>query len=966
MVSSDFDRAGRADVGAATGAMTLVVLVAALVVAAVAFPPAAEAQVAQGRVLVKFKPSLTQCAHCLLAQGQAFATALTDGSHDLDWCNQQVGASGGREMFFARHEMTTADAEQAFAAEIEVIRARFPERTRRIPDGAPPPDLGLVNVYQIDIAPDVNPLEACNLYNSDPHVEWCQPDHRMQTTGFVPNDPYYQTSGAFGQSYRDLWGVRQLNLERAWSTTQGDGVVVAVVDTGLDLFHPDIFANVHVNPLDPPNGLDDDGNGYVDDAFGWDFTDDDAFPIDDNGHGTHVAGTIAAVGDNAEGIVGVAPRAKIMPVKALDRDGSGFLSSLIEGMRYAARNGAQVINNSWGCTARCRSMPMVEDAVEYVTRAFGVTPVFSAGNSADDVFHYSPGNMTDGLTKPVVVAATDPSRRRAAFSNWGATIDVAGPGAGYAADANVPFEPVRGVLSLKASGCNPASACPPGLVVAERYLRQAGTSMAAPHVAAEAALVLACNDDMKTDQVRHVLQAAGRLRRGDGRIGSSVVDAYKALAYIDAPRVVLHSPTREQNLRQNQVVPVEATIEGASVVSWRLYVAAGSAPERRDYRLLARGSGPVDGVLHEWNLADQVPGLKTLKLEVRARVPLARAAGGVYACGEARLPGRYRTHYVREVQHVSVEETLPEEIVSRVTSDDTRRYFAPSVSGSRVAAEERPSVSEPGRIFVKDVATGSEQRIGAVGSGKPSLDPGDANRIVYLGPAGGRPEVFWHSFTLGASTQLTSFATGTRSDPRLSGSWVSYHDDQSGVRHLYLRNLGTGVTAQVTTGAAPVLWSHLAGDRLAWKQSGTMGARVRTLSTGAEETVFGDLALECFSLGGDWLVAFSNEGSLVFFPYGRILARNLVTGQEVVVAQGEASPQDGVFGCPAVDGDTVAYTRALGSSLFPFVHDLGTGVATRLTYAFDTVAADMRVSGDRVVWRDSREGVPYQIWMHQR
>ncbi|MCB0371363.1 MAG: S8 family serine peptidase, partial [Bdellovibrionales bacterium] len=154
--------------------------------------------------------------------------------------------------------------------------------------------------------------------------------------------------------YDDLWGLKKINTEDAWDLTQGEGVVVAVVDTGLDLTHADIAENVWTNEGEiPGNGIDDDQNGYIDDVHGWDFGDQDNDVDDFQGHGTHVAGTIAAVGNNSEGIIGVAPKSKIMPVKGFSSYGGGTTSSLAAAIVYAAMNGADVISNSWGCNPQC-------------------------------------------------------------------------------------------------------------------------------------------------------------------------------------------------------------------------------------------------------------------------------------------------------------------------------------------------------------------------------------------------------------------------------------------------------------------------------------------------------------------------------------------------------------------------------------------------------------------------------------
>ncbi|MCA9506747.1 MAG: S8 family serine peptidase, partial [Myxococcales bacterium] len=180
--------------------------------------------------------------------------------------------------------------------------------------------------------------------------------------------------GSWGQPYADLWGPDAIRAPEVWPFAQGEGAVVAVVDSGVDQQHPDLAANLWVNPgedldgngrVDPTdlNGIDDDGNGFIDDLTGFDFAnsidangdgdfDDpgdvsDADPQDDNGHGTHVAGTAVAVADNGLGIVGIAPRARVMALKGFPASGSASDSVLWRAVLYAAENGATVVNNSW-------------------------------------------------------------------------------------------------------------------------------------------------------------------------------------------------------------------------------------------------------------------------------------------------------------------------------------------------------------------------------------------------------------------------------------------------------------------------------------------------------------------------------------------------------------------------------------------------------------------------------------------
>src|SRR3989338_391636 len=246
-----------------------------------------------------------------------------------------------------RHGLSGRDAREKQERGQRFSRAMHQSRSQRAPRDAAFPDLS--NVYVLEVPPESDIEAVVQEFQADPHVEYAQPDYLMKAN-MVPNDPYYSSYGSWGQSYDDLWGLKKMQAEQAWDITQGEGIVVAVIDTGLDYNHPDIAANIWTNIGEiPNNGMDDDGNGFVDDIRGWDFGNSDNDPGDVQGHGTHVSGTIAAVGNNGIGMIGVAPKVKIMPVKGFMDSGGAWSSDLAKGIKYAVYNGADVVNNSWGC-----------------------------------------------------------------------------------------------------------------------------------------------------------------------------------------------------------------------------------------------------------------------------------------------------------------------------------------------------------------------------------------------------------------------------------------------------------------------------------------------------------------------------------------------------------------------------------------------------------------------------------------
>ncbi|MCC9602199.1 S8 family serine peptidase [Stieleria sp. JC731] len=288
-----------------------------------------------------------------------------------------------------------------------------------------------------------------------------------------PTTPQRLSEVDYFGSTRD-WNLNAIGAPEAWSAGYtGQGVTVAVIDTGIDLDHPDLINSLFVNPGEiPGNGIDDDQNGYVDDVSGYDFVDLDSYADDGNGHGTHVAGTIAA-SNNDVGATGVAPDAKVIPIRVLDDSGRGSDSSVAAGIRYAADIGAQIINLSLGGNASAR----IAAAVEYAT-SLGSLVIAAAGNDSSSVPGY-PAQYSAAIDSVLSVGAFDSNAELASFSN------TVGNSGAIQIDA-----PGVGIYSTYIDG---------------RYGTLSGTSMATPHVSAVAALTLSANPNLTSSQLRSLL-----------------------------------------------------------------------------------------------------------------------------------------------------------------------------------------------------------------------------------------------------------------------------------------------------------------------------------------------------------------------------------------------------------------------------------------------------------------------------
>lgn len=344
--------------------------------------------------------------------------------------------------------------------------------------------------------------DRCKEILAEGRAESCSPNFVVRASA-VPNDPQLS----------QLWGLSEatgINAPRAWDLFTGsNSIVVAVIDTGIDYNHPDLAANMWTNPGETPNnGLDDDSNGYVDDVHGINAGSSAANPgnpMDDHYHGTHVAGTIGAVGNNGVGVVGVNQRVKLMALKFLSSNGSGSLSEAIRAIDYMTMMrsnygvNVRVSNNSWGGGGFSAAL---ENAIKRAREA-GIIFVAAAGNAssdADSVPNYPSGYDESNV---VSVAAIDSSQNLATFSNFGATsVDIAAPGVD--------------ILST---------------LPTSQYGRLSGTSMATPHVAGALALLLGREPGLTHLQAIDRLYLSGSHRASlvDSSSGTPLVRTQRAL-----------------------------------------------------------------------------------------------------------------------------------------------------------------------------------------------------------------------------------------------------------------------------------------------------------------------------------------------------------------------------------------------------------------------------------------------------
>ncbi len=662
--------------------------------------------------------ALDECAETLWKRGRPFASATRDGSASLDDWHRKHRVRRVRAMF--RRPDGRPLARQAERIRERVGRARRRDAARRgaAATASPAEQMqrmrrasDLAHVYRIELEDDAALGDALAELRADPAVAFAQPDHRyaLDQVEYAPDDPFLESSGSWGQDFRDLWGLDRIRVREAWQTTRGAGQVVAVVDTGLEYDHPDIAENVWVNPgedldgngrVDPSdwNGVDDDDNGFVDDLRGYDFAGfgdrledgsidlGDADPFDEGGHGTHVSGTVAAVANNGIGIAGVAPEARVMALKGFDAEGRGRDSDLWRAVLYAVENGADVVNASWSCNPACPENPLAEEVLA-IAEAEGTVFVTSAGNRRFDVVRNAPEKTSHAIT----VGSLGSDDVLSSFSNRGWLVDLVAPGG----DPGLPLTVLtarRNILSLAASTLGPNDQ---PYVVQGEYVRLAGTSMATPHVAGAVALLRAARPGLTPRDVRRLLRASAE------DLGSAGHDALYGAGVLDVARL-LETPLADVSLAIEAPapgaivdpgegrLPIEIRARGRDLRAYSLAVSRGL--ETSDFEQIASRTGGSPAETVDWDVTDLEVGPYVLRLR-------AELEGG---------------NTLDEYSIVSLERIRP----LRLSRDNVEEQ-APRISGRQVVWQAYPT----------GLADSGEVRIGGFGGGA-GAEPQTPARLV--------------------------------------------------------------------------------------------------------------------------------------------------------------------------------------------------------------------------------------------
>jgi subtilisin family serine protease len=405
---------------------------------------------------------------------------------------------------------TSGQEQEAARARSGVAGVRKRIRPRRNPQA---------ELQLLELEPGVSVEEAIARLKLEDTIEYAVPNHRRDFF-YTPNDPYFPVQWGLnntGQTVSGVSGVADADIDapEAWEIERGltTAVAVAVIDTGIDLGHPDLSSKIWNNVDEIPGNLvDDDNNGFVDDNAGWDFVGNDNVPSDDYGHGTHVSGIVGAASNNSTGVAGVSPGAKIMSLRAGDKRGLLDID-IIAAMFYATDNGARVVNMSFGSYFDSAA---IQDAINYAY-SNGVVLLAAVGNEFDTRVNYPAGD-----NHVIGVGATNSSDIKADFSNYNRTVDVVAPGVNiYSTMPTYPVQLTR-----------------PPYNYSQNYDYLDGTSMATPHAAGLAALLLSKDSALTPDGVELIMETKADDLGVPGRddyYGFGRINAFSAISADTVP-----------------------------------------------------------------------------------------------------------------------------------------------------------------------------------------------------------------------------------------------------------------------------------------------------------------------------------------------------------------------------------------------------------------------------------------------
>ena len=623
--------------------------------------------------------------------------------------------------------------------------------------------------------------------------------------------------------------------------------------------------------------------------------------MDDIGHGTHVAGTIGAVGDNGIGVVGVNWAVSLMAVKFIGSNGLGSSSDAAASLIYASENGARVLNNSWGSEGRLSSDPVVESAIDYAY-SLDSTIIFAAGNirGGDDVMYYAPANYP----KTIAVSATNYEDLRSQYSRFGAKIDVAAPG--------------DDILSLKSSV---SPMCPSEMTINTNYCRASGTSMAAPHVAGLAALILS-KHDFTNEQIRQALRSTADdinqpgvdLYSGAGRI-----NAEKAVALNSVPKAIITSPRSGTDITNADILEIRGTASGPGFSAYSLSYSSGVWPSQW---IPFRSSSVevTNGILGSWEVKNFPTGYYILRLTV------------------TDLNNRSFESYVS---------LWAEKGLRQLTVNGSD----PDVSGDKIVWGEESD------IYLFDLATNTKRKV-TTNSDFQEEPKIDQNRIVWRDYRNGmpsNPDIYLFDLATNTERQITTNSS-QQLYPDISGDKIVWQDYRNGNNDIYLFDLATNTERQITTNSMHQQFPKISGNRIVWqdKRNGNWDIYLYDLSTNTERRITtNSQTQEKPDISGNnivWQDWRNGNWDIYLYDLSTNTERRITTNPE---------NQDK----PTISGNNIVWRdyRYLNPDIY--FGNLSSNNERQITVNHGAQWNPV-ISGNNIVWQDYRDGYPWGIYLY--
>ncbi|MCX6165368.1 MAG: S8 family peptidase, partial [Ignavibacteriae bacterium] len=449
-------------------------------------------------------------------------------------------------------------------------------------------ELSAYNLDKIFIAdintPNLN--QAKTLFTKNEYVEYAQANNKYSLSNFVPNDPYY--------SYQ--YYLTKTNIQQVWDVTQGDtSIIIGIIDSGSDFLHPDLNGSFKINYNEiPNNGIDDDNNGFIDDYLGWNFSENNNNPTDDNifSHGTAIAGLLGARTNNGIGIASITPKCKLLTLKAFDSQGIGYDNDVATAILYAISRGVKVLNFSFGDYVYSY---LLRDVIRFAYSK-NIVMIASAGNDASDVLHYP-----SAFDEVISVGASDNEDRKASFSAFGETVDI--------------FAPGYQILTTSIVGKGSSE-------FNNDYAYINGTSFSAPIVAGVAGLLLSRNKNLTNEEIRGILVSTTDYFPGQSEwnhgYSSGRLNALNAINFYNTPSIVrIFYPFQDLS---DTVNTISIVISAASPLfqSYSIYYGLGENPINFIPLVSNRNSQILKDTAYKWNLSNLPDTSITLRLAINS------------------------------------------------------------------------------------------------------------------------------------------------------------------------------------------------------------------------------------------------------------------------------------------------------------------------------------------------------------